>query len=158
MKQEKIIRPDAGTAKAMIDVAMRIDTKLKEVLDSEDLQRRAAQEAALTPERIAELKRKAKTELPPKIAAYAAILGVRPTGFKVTSAAKRFGSCSAKNSLCFSWRLMQYPPEAIDYVVVHELCHILHHDHSPAFYAAVARVMPDYKRREKLLKTTPADD
>ena len=46
MKQEKIIRPDAGTAKAMIDVAMRIDTKLKEVLDSEDLQRRAAQEAA----------------------------------------------------------------------------------------------------------------
>ena len=122
------------------------------------LRDRAAQEAALTPERIAALKRKAKTELPPRIAAYAAILGVRPTGFKVTSAAKRFGSCSAKNSLCFSWRLMQYPPEAIDYVVVHELCHILHHDHSPAFYAAVARVMPDYKRREKLLKTTPADD
>ena len=122
------------------------------------LRDRVAREAALTPDRIAELKQRAKTELPPRIAAYATLLGVRPTGFKVTSAAKRFGSCSAKNSLCFSWRLMQYPSDAIDYVVVHELCHIRHHDHSPAFYAAVARVMPDYKRRENLLKTTPADD
>ena len=107
---------------------------------------------------MAELKARAKAELPPKIAAYAAILGVRPTGFKVTSAKKRFGSCSGKNSLCFSWRLMQYPEEAIDYVVVHELCHILHHDHSRAFYAAVSSVMPDYKARQKRLKVIPSDD
>lgn len=121
-------------------------------------QQKNALEATLTPKRIAELKARAKTELPPKIAAYAAILGVRPTGFKVTSAKKRFGSCSGKNSLCFSWRLMQYPEEAIDYVVVHELCHILHHDHSRAFYAAVSLVMPDYKARQKLLKVIPSDD
>lgn len=117
-----------------------------------------ALEESLTPERVAALKARAKAELPPKIAAYAAILGVRPTGFKVTSAKKRFGSCSGKNSLCFSWRLMQYPEEAIDYVVVHELCHILHHDHSPAFYAAVSSVMPDYRSRQKLLKVIPSDD
>ena len=64
----------------------------------------------------------------------------------------RFGSCSGKNSLCFSWRLMQYPPEAIDYVVVHELAHIRHHDHSPAFYALIERYMPDWRERMKLLK------
>ena len=121
-------------------------------------QQKNALEATLTPKRVAELKARAKAELPPKIAAYAAILGVRPTGFKVTSAKKRFGSCSGKNSLCFSWRLMQYPEEAIDYVVVHELCHILHHDHSRAFYAAVSSVMPDYKARQKLLKVIPSDD
>ncbi len=121
-------------------------------------QQKNALEATLTPERVAALKARAKSELPPKIAAYAALLGVRPTGFKVTSAKKRFGSCSGKNSLCFSWRLMQYPEEAIDYVVVHELCHIFHQHHSRAFYAAVSSVMPDYKARQRLLKVIPSDD
>ena len=45
-----------------------------------------------------------------------------------------------------------YPPEAIDYVVVHELAHIRHHDHSPAFYALIERYMPDWRERMKLLK------
>ena len=47
---------------------------------------------------------------------------------------------------------MQYPQAAIDYVVVHELCHIRHHDHSPAFYRLVESVLPDYKERERLLR------
>ena len=80
------------------------------------------------------------------------IMGLTPTGLKITSARTRFGSCSGKNSLCFSWRLMQYPREAIDYVVVHELAHIRHHDHSPAFYALIERYMPDWRERMKLLK------
>ena len=79
-------------------------------------------------------------------------MGLVPTGIKVTSARTRFGSCSGKNSICFSWRLMLYPPEAIDYVIVHELAHIRHHDHSPAFYALIERYMPDWRERMKLLK------
>ena len=79
-------------------------------------------------------------------------LGVTPTGIKITSAKKRFGSCNGKNSICFSLYLMQYPQAAIDYVVVHELCHIRHHDHSPAFYRLVESVLPDYKERERLLR------
>ena len=47
---------------------------------------------------------------------------------------------------------MQYPPEAIDYVVVHELAHIRYHNHSPAFYALIERYMPDWRERMKLLK------
>ena len=86
------------------------------------------------------------------MAHYAAIMGVVPTGIKITSAKTRFGSCSSKNSLCFSLYLMAYPDRAIDYVVVHELAHIRQKNHSPAFYAEVAKVMPDYKERVKLLK------
>ena len=80
------------------------------------------------------------------------IMGLTPTGLKITSARTRFGSCSGKNSLCFSWRLMQYPREAIDYVVVHELAHIRHHDHSAAFYRFIASVMPDHEARRALLR------
>lgn len=106
-----------------------------------------------TPEEERMLRETAAKILPQKVAHYAAIMGVNPTGVRITSAKKRFGSCSGKNSLCFSWRLMAYPAEAIDYVVVHELAHIRHHDHSAAFYRFVASVMPDYKRRAALLKT-----
>lgn len=98
------------------------------------------------------LRRKAKIQLPEKVRRYAEVMGVSPTGIRITSARTRFGSCSAKNSLSFSWRLMQYPDEAIDYVVVHELAHIRHHDHSRAFYAFVSEIMPDYRQRAKLLK------
>ena len=80
-------------------------------------------------------------------------MGLAPTAVKITSARTRFGSCSSKNSLCFSLYLMQYPPEAIDAVVVHELCHMRHRNHSPAFYAEVERWLPDYREREKLLKS-----
>ena len=95
---------------------------------------------------------RAKEYLPMRVDYWSGIMGLTPTGLKITSARTRFGSCSGKNSLCFSWRLMQYPPEAIDYVVVHELAHIRHHDHSPAFYALIERYMPDRRERMKLLK------
>ena len=96
--------------------------------------------------------RKAKTILPPKIAHYAALMGVQPTRITITGARTRFGSCSSKGRLCFSWRLMQYPPEAVDYVVVHELAHLAYRNHSPAFYALIERYLPDYKARRKLLR------
>lgn len=105
-----------------------------------------------TDEQWEQYKKKADEWLPPRVAHFAALMGVTPTGIRVTGARKRFGSCSPKNSLCFSLFLMGYPDEAIDYVIVHELSHILHHDHSKAFWATVARYMPDYKRRRALLK------
>ena len=80
-------------------------------------------------------------------------MGLRPAGVTITGAEKRFGSCSAKNRICFSWRLMQYPEEAVDYVVVHELAHILHKNHGKAFYACVEEVLPDWRARRALLKT-----
>jgi len=106
-----------------------------------------------TEEEIARLRAEARARLPERVAYWSEHMGVTPAGLKITSARTRFGSCSGKNSLCFSLFLMRYPPEAIDYVVVHELAHILHKDHSPRFYACVARYLPDYKERIRLLKT-----
>ena len=99
-----------------------------------------------------ELLKKAKEIIPNKVSYYSALMDLKPSGVKITGAKTRFGSCSEKNSLCFSWRLMAYPEEAIDYVVVHELAHIKHHNHGKEFYKLIEKYMPDYKERIKILK------
>lgn len=105
-----------------------------------------------SPEAVEQLKKQAAAFIPPRVAYYAQLMGLHPTGVKITSARKRFGSCSGKNSLCFSYQLMMYPPAAIDYVVVHELAHIVHKNHSAAFYRLIEQYLPDYRERIKLLK------
>ena len=114
--------------------------------------RRMAHPEPTDAERAALIAR-AKDYLPRRTAHWSAVMELVPAGIKITSARTRFGSCSSKNSICFSWRLMLYPPEAIDYVIVHELAHIRHHDHSPAFYALIEQYLPDWKARMKLLKS-----
>lgn len=114
--------------------------------------REHAEKFSLNDEEIIVLKTKALPYLTERTDYFAKIMGVKPTGIKITSAEKRFGSCNAKNSICYSWRLMQYPAEAIDYVVVHELAHIKHKNHGKEFYRLIENFLPDYKNREKLLK------
>ncbi len=109
--------------------------------------------APLTEEEILKLKKEAKEYLPNRVEYFSALTGLFPTAVKITSAKTRFGSCSAKNSICFSYLLMRHPKSAVDYVVLHELCHIKHKNHSRDFYALVEKHMPDYKEREKGLKT-----
>lgn len=118
-------------------------------------QRERAERAAqrqVTPEEEARLRALAAEVIPQRVVHYGTLMGLTPTSVRITSAQKRFGSCSSKNGLCFSWRLMQYPPEAIDYVVVHELAHIRHHNHSAAFHALVAEYLPDHRARRALLR------
>lgn len=105
-----------------------------------------------TAEQRAALIRRAKEVLPQRVAYWSARMGLAPTQIKITSAKTRFGSCGSNGHICFSWRLMQYPMEAIDYVVVHELAHLKHMNHSPAFHALVAQYLPDHKARRALLK------
>lgn len=106
----------------------------------------------ITDNEVESLIRQAKDIIPKRVDYFSSIMNIYPTGIKITKAKKRFGSCNQKNSLCFSCFLMQYPLEAVDYVVVHELAHIRHHNHSAEFYSLIRRYMPDYKQREKLLK------
>ena len=105
-----------------------------------------------SPAEIAALKKAAWDTLPDKVAFWSRQMGVSPTGLKITTARKRYGSCNGKNSLCFSCFLMNCPEEAIDLVVVHELCHIKVRNHGPDFYTLLGQYLPDYQERKKLLK------
>ena len=76
----------------------------------------------------------------------------RLCGVPITIKCTRYGSCSGKNSLCFSCFLMNCPDAAMDLVVVHELCHIQVKNHGPDFYALLEQVLPDWRERKKLLR------
>jgi hypothetical protein len=91
---------------------------------------------------------------PERVAFWAERAGLsgRYAAVKVSHARKRWGSCSTKGSLNFSWRLMMAPPEMIDYVIVHELAHLKHHNHSAAFWQEVAKQMPAYRLYHNQLK------
>lgn len=90
--------------------------------------------------------------MPRIVAVYAAETGLRPEKIRIGEAKKRFGSCSSKRTLAFSLYLMLYPYASIEYVALHEVCHIAHMDHSKAFYNMIEKYMPDYRQREKLLR------
>ena len=75
---------------------------------------------------------------------YAPLLGVRWSRLRLSSARTRWGSAKADGSIRLHWRLMQFAPEVVDYVVAHELSHLRHMDHSPRFWQTVATVVPDH--------------
>lgn len=108
---------------------------------------------ALTEDKIQKLKEKARVILASRVGYYSKIMNVKPTAVKITSAKTRWGSCSGKNSLNFSYRLILLPPEAVDAVVVHELAHIRVKNHSSDFYDEVEKYMPDYKSRMETLRS-----
>lgn len=84
---------------------------------------------------------------------YAQKMGVAPTAVKINSAKTRWGSCSGNNSINYSWRLIMACEECVDYVVVHELAHTVHHNHSDKFWALVEQHCSDYERQNQHLKT-----
>lgn len=83
---------------------------------------------------------------------FADLTGLHPLNVKIGGAKKRFGSCSSGGNISYSYLLMLYPPKAIDYVVLHEICHLKFMNHSENFYELVSRYMPDWKERKALLK------
>lgn len=113
---------------------------------------RREKELALTPAQLSGLKEQAERMILPLVEKYAARMGLRPTGVRITGARQRFGSCSAKGNLCFSCFLAQYPIEAVEYVVVHELAHLVYRHHQPTFHALVQQYLPDAQQRRKLLQ------
>lgn len=94
----------------------------------------------------------AKRDLTNKVLDFAKQMGLVPTAVKVNGAKTHWGSCSGKNSINFSWRLIMADDDVIDYVVVHELAHIREHNHSDRFWAVVESVLPDYQERQAKLK------
>lgn len=105
-----------------------------------------------TMDEIKEMADRAQIVLPEKVKKYAPIVGVDYGRITIRSQRTRWGSCSSKGNLNFNCLLMLFPEEVIDYVVVHELCHRKHMNHSADFYKEVARVVPDYRNSRKWLK------
>lgn len=105
-----------------------------------------------SPAEITALKKQARQLAEELVQKYAPLMSVKPTGLKITSAVTRWGSCSGKNSICFSYRFALLPKEAAEYIVVHELAHIRVKNHGPRFYEQVRRILPDYKERIALIK------
>jgi len=97
-------------------------------------------------------KHEAKRILGEKLRYYAALARVRYTGFRVTSAKTRWGSCSSGKSVNFSWRLIMADDDVIDYVVAHEVAHLREMNHSARFWALVAQAIPDYADKKKKLR------
>ncbi len=78
--------------------------------------------------------------------------GLVPAGITITSSWQRYGSCSAKNSLSFSWRLIMAPYPVIDYIIVHELAHIREKNHSKRFWTYLGTLMPGYEDQKSWLR------
>lgn len=147
---EVIVRAPMRLPKATIDAFVaKHETWIVKNLAKE----RAGQSLPkLTEQELGTLAKQAKEVIPARVAYYAALLGVEYGRITIRTQKTRWGSCSAKGNLNFNCLLMLAPPEVLDSVVVHELCHRKHMNHSKAFYDEIARVMPDYKARHAWLK------
>ena len=94
----------------------------------------------------------AKEHLTDRTFAFAAQMAVNPTCIKINGAQTRWGSCSSKGSINYSWRLITAEDSVIDYVVVHELAHLLQMNHSARFWSIVQSVLPDFEKRRASLR------
>lgn len=106
----------------------------------------------LTEEALRELTERAKQVIPGRVEHYAELLGVTYGRITIRHQKTRWGSCSAKGNLNFNCLLMLAPPEVLDAIVVHELCHRIEMNHSQRFYSAVYRVYPEYDRWNRWLR------
>ncbi len=98
------------------------------------------------------LKARARDALVPAAQHYAGILGRRPTAISLRDTRSRWGSCSNRGRLSFSWRLAMAPPEVLDYVAAHEAAHLVEMSHAAHYWDLVERILPDYRRHRTWLK------
>lgn len=96
-------------------------------------------------------KKQAKKVITERADYYALKSGLCYSSLRITSAKKRWGSCSGNNALSFTWRLIMTPLSSIDYVIAHELAHIIHKNHSKKFWNKVADIFPDYRSAQRWL-------
>jgi hypothetical protein len=90
--------------------------------------------------------------IPERVERYAPKLGVEPTGVDIKEQQKRWGSCTKNRELLYNWRIIMAPMSIVDYVVVHELCHLIEENHTDAFWRLLKSVISDYERRKEWLR------
>lgn len=103
------------------------------------------------------LKKQARADLTRSVTRHCETLGVAIKGLSIKDTRSRWGSCTSDGQLSFSWRLIMAPPAVLDYVAAHECAHLLEMNHSPKFWANVARCCPDWKRQRSWLRIHGAE-
>ncbi len=128
-------------------------------LDGDRLEARLAPSDVFDPRPVLErwLRRAARRHLDARIAELGARIGLSPAGVMVGERTSRWGSCSARGTLSFCFRLVMAPPEVIDAVVAHELCHLRHLNHGRRFYRLLKLACPDHAERMAWLREHEAD-
>ncbi len=140
---------DADIARFLEKHRAGIDRLVKK---AEEREKEKVSVRKLTPDESDELYEKAKEVIPERVAYYARLIGVTYGRITIRRQRSRWGSCSSKGNLNFNCLLMLTPPEVIDSVVVHELCHRKEMNHSRRFYAEVLRVFPGYREADRWLR------
>lgn len=95
---------------------------------------------------------RAREVLTDKVTYFQRFIGKAVGDIRIKEQKSRWGSCSSRGNLNFNWKIVMAPDDIIDYLVVHELCHLLHMNHSKEFWESVEKIIPDYKEKEKWLK------
>jgi len=145
--------PFAASDKEVADILIsKKKLLLENIRKIIEVNRQAEQLDRFSAEEIRAMADKAIKVIPERVKYYAPLLGVTYGNITIRNQKSRWGSCSSKGNLNFNCLLMMTPPEVVDAVVVHELCHRKHMDHSAAFYADVRRVYPEYDKWDKWLK------
>ena len=97
-------------------------------------------------------RRRAMEKIEERVQSYQHCFTIRPLDVKVKEQKKRWGSCTGSDKLLFNWRCIMASAPVLDYIVVHEMCHMVHKNHSPLFWNMVASILPDYKSSREWLK------
>ena len=95
---------------------------------------------------------RASEKLPQRVKFYARHIGIMPKRIEIKSHKSQWGSCSYDGVIRFNWKIIMTPVPVVDYVVVHELCHLIYRNHSPLFRQKVQTIIPDYIKRRNILK------
>lgn len=103
-------------------------------------------------------KKEAKKIIEKRLRMYQSQIKTKYKGFTIESTDSRWGSCSSERHLTFHWKLMLFPIEAVDYVVIHELCHLEHLNHDRSFWRLVGKICPDYKNIMPIIGTSKTRD
>lgn len=149
-----IVKVPLGTPNSMAIAFMKEkkDWIIKQLSKKVKQSELAKQMGPLSADDVKNLKKKAKIIIPQRVEYYASLSGITYNRIAIRLQKSRWGSCSREGNLNFNCLLVLMPLEILDSVVVHELCHRKHMNHSRAFYDEVLKIFPDYKRCDKWLK------
>lgn len=143
-----------GTSKARISEFVRSKADWIRIQQAKQVDSPAARAERASREEIEQWRTVAEACVPPLVAEWERILGVRVQKLDYRNMKSRWGSCQPETGrVCINIRLALFPPECLEYVVVHELCHMLEPNHGAGFKALMTKVMPDWKQREGILNS-----